>query len=38
MYEARKAGDNQARYVVGPALTIVDDPGVGDWYDTEEKP
>jgi hypothetical protein len=29
---------NQARYVVGPALTTVDDPDIADWSDTQETP
>lgn len=36
MYEARKAGGNQARYVADPALSVTDDPDVGDWADTDE--
>jgi diguanylate cyclase (GGDEF)-like protein len=35
MYEARKAGGNQARYVVAPALTVVDDPDIADSSDED---
>lgn len=30
MYEARKAGGNQARYVTDPGLSVIDDPDIGD--------
>jgi diguanylate cyclase (GGDEF)-like protein len=36
MYEARKAGGNQARYVLGPALTVVDDPDNRDGPDLDK--
>lgn len=36
MYEARKAGGNQARHVLSPALAVLDDPdSQEDWPDTD---
>jgi len=36
MYESRKGGGNQVTYVRSPALTVLDDPGNDDWYNSEE--
>ena len=36
MYEARKAGGDQARHLLSPALTVLDDPDSQDiWTDTD---
>lgn len=35
MNEARKAGGNQARHLLSPALTVLDDPDSQDWTDTD---
>ena len=34
MYESRKGGGNQVTYVRSPALTVLDDPGNDEWFDT----
>ncbi len=34
MYTSRKAGGNQVTYVRSPALTVLDDPGNDEWFDT----
>ena len=36
MYVSRKSGGNQVTYVRGPSLTVLDDPGNDEWFDTEE--
>ena len=36
MYASRKGGGNQVTYVKNPALTVLDDPGNDQWFDTEE--
>ena len=36
MYASRKGGGNQVTYVRNPALTVLDDPGNDEWFDTEE--
>ncbi len=36
MYESRKCGGNQVTYVRSPSLTVLDDPGKDEWFDTEE--
>lgn len=36
MYASRKGGGNQVTYVKNPALTVLDDPGNDEWFDTEE--
>jgi diguanylate cyclase (GGDEF)-like protein len=36
MYESRKGGGNQVTYVRSPALTVLDNPGNDEWFDTEE--
>ncbi|GFG49410.1 diguanylate cyclase [Mycolicibacterium agri] len=36
MYESRKCGGNQVTYVRNPALTVLDDPGNDEWYNSEE--
>ena len=36
MYDSRKSGGNQVTYVRSPALTVLDDPGNDEWFDTEE--
>lgn len=35
MNEARQAGGNQARYLLSPVLTVLDDPDNQDWTDTD---
>lgn len=35
MNEARKAGGNQARNLLSPVLTVLDDPDSQDWTDTD---
>ncbi|MGZ6779196.1 MAG: GGDEF domain-containing protein, partial [Mycobacterium sp.] len=36
MYESRKGGGNQVTYVRSPSLTVLDDPGNDEWFNTEE--
>jgi diguanylate cyclase (GGDEF)-like protein len=36
MYESRKSGGNKVTYVRSPSLTVLDDPGSEEWFDTEE--
>ena len=36
MYASRRGGGNQVTYVRNPALTVLDDPGNDQWFDTEE--
>ncbi|RDH74022.1 GGDEF domain-containing protein [Mycolicibacterium moriokaense] len=36
MYESRKGGGNQVTYVRRPSLTVLDDPGNDEWFDSEE--
>lgn len=36
MYDSRKNGGNQVTYVRNPSLTVLDDPGNDEWFNTEE--
>ena len=35
MNEARQAGGNQARHLLSPALSVLDDPDNPDWTDND---